>query len=104
MRPHVTLKYIVVNVSFRDLPKLDPGKLPESYFTFETTRNGKITLTRDAEVDKVESLASASTEATSQRYVPAPPPPPPEVGPSGKPLTNKERRAVSFHTCRADTS
>lgn len=85
----------MANVSFRDLPDLNPGKLPKSYFTFETARNGKVTLARDAEVDKVEKLASTSTETASQQYIPAPPPPPPEVGTSGKPLTNKEKKAVS---------
>jgi hypothetical protein len=68
--------------------------MPESYFTFETAKNGKVTLTRDVEVDKVENLASASTETASQQYLPAPPPPPPELGKSGKPLTRKEKKAV----------
>jgi hypothetical protein len=65
--------------------------MPESYFTFETTKNGKVTLAVDAEVDKVENLAST---IGSQQYVPAPPPPPPESGKFGKPLTKKERKAV----------
>lgn len=86
----------------RDLPKLDPGKLPESYFTFETAKNGKVTLTRDVETDRVENLASTSAEAVSQQYVPAPPPPPPEVGKSGKPLTKKEKKAVRFSTDCSD--
>lgn len=86
----------MTNVSFRGLPKLDPGKLPEPYFTFETSKNGKATLVRDAEVEKVGNLASASTETASQQYVPAPPPPPGEVGESGKPLTKKEKKAVRF--------
>ena len=75
---------------------LDPGKLPESYFTFETVKGGKTALVRDSEVDKVESLASTSTEPGSQQYLPAPPPPPLEVGVSGKPLTKKEKKAVRF--------
>ena len=82
----------------RDLPKLNPGKLPESYFTFETAKNGKITHARDVEVDKIESLASTSTKTASQQYLPAPPPPPPKVGKSGKSLTKKEERAVRFST------
>lgn len=86
----------MTTVSFRHLPKLNPGKLPESYFTFETTKDGKVTLTRDGEVDKVESLASTSTETTSQQYTPAPPPPPREVSTSGKTLTRREKKAVRF--------
>lgn len=80
----------------RDLPKLNPGKLPEPYFVFETTKNGKVAPARDVEVDKVENLASRSTKTASQQYLPAPPPPPPEVGKSGKPLTKKEKKAVRF--------
>ena len=94
----------MANVTSRDLPSLNPGKVPESYFTFETAKNGKVTLARDAEVDKVEKLASMSTETASQQYVPAPPPPPPEVGTSGKPLTKKERKAVSFPSDETDVS
>jgi len=86
----------MTNPSFRDLPKLNPGKLPEPYFTFEATKDDKATLIRDAEVEKVESLASTSTETTSQQYVPAPPPPPPEVGTSGRVLTKKEKKSVRF--------
>ena len=78
----------------RDLPDLNPGKLPESYFIYENTRNGRVTLARDTEVDKVENLAS--TSAGPQQYVPTPPPPPPEVGRSGKPLTKKEKKRVGF--------
>jgi hypothetical protein len=86
------------------LPKLNPGKLPESYFTFETAKNGKVTLARDAEVDKVQNLASASTDTASQKYLPAPPPPPPEVGKSGKPLSKKEKKAVRFPSDGTDVS
>jgi hypothetical protein len=78
----------------RDLPNLNPGKLPESYFTLETAKNGKVTLARDAEVNKVENLASRSRG--SQQYLPAPPAPPPEVGKSGRALTKKEKKAVGF--------
>ena len=84
----------MTNAPPRYLPKLSTGKLPESYFTFETAKNGKVTLVRDTEVNEVENLASTSTG--SQQYVPAPPPPPPEVGRSGKPLTKKEKKAVCF--------
>ena len=81
---------------YRKLPKLSLGKLPESYFAFETGKNGKVTAARDVEVEKVENLASTSTNTTSQQHLPAPPPPPPEVGKSGKPLTKKEKKAVRF--------
>lgn len=103
-KAHQLLKYTVITVLFRDLPKLNPGKMPESYFTFETTKNGKVALARDTEVDKVEKLASTSTEAGSQQYVPAPPPPPPEVGTSGKPLTKKEKKAVRSPSRETDVS
>jgi hypothetical protein len=82
------------NIPPRDLQKLNPGKLPESYFNFEMAKNGKVTLVRDTEVKKVEKLASTST--VSHQYVPAPPPPPAEVGKSGKALTKKEKKAVRF--------
>ena len=88
------MAYTTTNVSSRDLPELNHEKLPESYFTFEAAKNGKVTLARDAEVDRVENLASKS--AGSEQYVPAPPPPLPEVGKSGKSLTRKERKSVRF--------
>lgn len=92
LRPHRTFKCTTANASCRDLPKLNPGKLPEAYFAFETAKNGKVTLVRDTEVKTVENLASTST--SSQQYVPAPPPPPPEVRKSGMPVTKKEKKAV----------
>jgi hypothetical protein len=72
----------------RSLPPLDPGTLPNSYITLGKTLNDAPLAVRDLDAERVmESSLSLST--------PAPPAPPPELTKSGKPLTKKEKKAVS---------
>ena len=81
----------------RDLPPLDPGALPPSYFTFGETLNDAPLAVRDLDAERVMKLSSSLS-------APAPPVPPPELTKSGKPLTKREKKAVgpgSFCRCTA---
>lgn len=73
----------------RALPSLDPGKLPPAYFQLGESRNEGLQSIRDPDVELAE-------KASSIRKLPAPPIPPPELTKTGKPLTKKEKKEVSF--------
>jgi hypothetical protein len=71
------------------LPPLDPGKLPPPYFALGKTRHDGPSSIRDPDIEQ-------AVKASSSFDVPAPPAPPPELTKSGKPLTKKEKKAVSY--------
>lgn len=72
----------------RSLPPLDPGTLPNSYITLGKTLNEAPLAVRDLDAERI-------MESSSSLSAPVPPAPPPELVESGKPLTKKEKKAVS---------
>jgi len=74
---------------FRQLPRLNPGKLPDSYITLGAAWRDGPSAVRDLDAERTEKLSSTLA-------VPAPPIPPPELTNSGKPLTKKEKKSVGY--------
>ncbi|KAJ7794181.1 hypothetical protein B0H14DRAFT_2924060 [Mycena olivaceomarginata] len=85
---------IVLQAEPQKLPRLDPGILPQPYFTLGKRKIDSSSL-RDPEVELAE-------KASSSYVVPAPPIPPPELTKSGKPLTKQERKALKNKTAGPD--
>jgi hypothetical protein len=67
------------------LPPLDPGTLPKAYLNLD--RNAKSSSNGDPEIEKAQKAVTFSA--------PQPPAAPAELLKTGKPLTKKERKAVS---------
>ncbi|TFY68809.1 hypothetical protein EVG20_g3403 [Dentipellis fragilis] len=72
----------------QNLPPLDPGTT-KPYITFGATRRDGPSSLHDPDAEQTE-------QSTSALVAPAPPLPPPELTRSGKPLTKKEKKAVSI--------
>lgn len=73
----------------RELPRLDPGKLPPGYFDFTNEDPRKTPALRDIDAERLASASGSSS-------VPTAPPEPPEHTKDGRRLTKKERKAVGI--------
>ncbi|KAJ7069871.1 Fcf2 pre-rRNA processing-domain-containing protein [Mycena amicta] len=78
----------VLELESHKITPLNPGVLPTPYFTLGKRKTDASSL-RDPALEAAE-------QASSSFVVPAPPLPPPELSKSGKPLTKRERKAVSI--------
>ena len=73
-------------IKYREsLPPRDPGALPKAYLNLD--RNAKSSSNGDPEIEKAQKAVTFSA--------PQPPAAPAELSKTGKPLTKKERKAVS---------
>ena len=72
--------------TLRGPPSLNPGKLPSTYFGFETEKNGEAPPVRDVDVERLERVSSS-------RAVPDTPTPP-ELAKDGRKLTKREKKEV----------
>ena len=76
------------NILLRELPQLEPGRLPPGYFDFKDDDAKKPPELRDIDAERLANIASSST-------APAAPPAPPETSKDGRKLTKGEKKKVA---------